>query len=99
MTARDTDLFHRVLRFLTTVGWPVTVAIVERVQPWLIFAVLGAILAFLGDEGGTSLRRLGYMTIGPAGLVAGAAVGTATGSPPALFFTFIFFLGLVYCPF
>ena len=78
MTARDTDLFHRVMRFLTTVGLPVTVAIVEGVQPWLIFAVLGAILAFLGDEGGTPLRRLGYMTIGPAGLVVGAAVGTAS---------------------
>jgi hypothetical protein len=96
MTVRDTDLFHRVLRFLTTVGLPVTVAIVEGVQPWLIFAVLGAILAFLGDEGGTSLRRLGYMTIGPAGLVVGAAVGTATGSLPAIFLTISFLLGLFY---
>ena len=75
---RDTDLLHQVLRFLTTVGLPVIAAIVEGVQPWLIYATLGAILAFVGDEGGTPLRRLGYMTIGPAGLVVGAAVGTAT---------------------
>ena len=57
---RDTNLLHQVLRFLTTVGLPVIAAIVEGVQPWLIYATLGAILAFVGDEGGTPLRRLGY---------------------------------------
>ncbi len=93
---RDTDLFHRVLRFLTTVGLPVAVAIAEGVQPWLIYAVLGAILAFLGDEGGAPLRRLGYMTIGPAGLIVGAAVGTATYSLPVIFLIIIFVLGLFY---
>src|ERR1700722_19999960 len=93
---RDTDLLHQVLRFLTTVGLPVIAAIVEGVQPWLIYATLGAILAFLGDEGGTPLRRLGYMTIGPAGLVVGAAVGTATGALPIPFLIIIFTLGLFY---
>jgi hypothetical protein len=96
MIMRDTDLLHRVLRFLTTVGLPVIAAIVEGVQPWLIYATLGAILAFLGDEGGTPLRRLGYMTIGPAGLVVGAAVGTATGALPIPFLIIIFTLGLFY---
>jgi hypothetical protein len=92
----DTDLVHKVLRFLATVGLPVAAAIVEGVQPWLIYAVLGAILAFSGDEGGAPLRRLGYMTIGPAGLVLGAAVGTATGSTSAMFLIVIFVLGLFY---
>src|ERR1700688_4749450 len=93
---RDTDLLHRVLRFLTTVGLPVIAAIVEGVQPWLIYATLGAILAFVGDEGGTPLRRLGYMAIGPAGLVGGATVGTAIGQLPLLFLSVIFVLGLFY---
>src|ERR1700682_1163281 len=93
---RDTDLLHQVLRFLTTVGLPVVAAIVEGVQPWLIYATLGAILAFVGDEGGNPLRRLGYMTIGPAGLVVGAAVGTATGSLPIPFLIIIFALGIFY---
>src|SRR3984957_2074482 len=96
MIMRNMDLLHRVLRFLTTVGLPVIAAIVEGVQPWLIYATLGAILAFLGDEGGTPLRRLGYMTIGPAGLVVGAAVGTATGALPIPFLIIIFTLGLFY---
>src|ERR1700682_4890056 len=93
---RDTDLLHQVLRFLTTVGLPVIAASVEGVQLWLIYATLGAILAFVGDEGGTPLRRLGYMTIGPAGLVVGAAVGTATGSLPITFLIIIFSLGVFY---
>jgi Fusaric acid resistance protein-like len=93
---RDTDLLHQVLRFLTTVGLPVIAAIVEGVQPWLIYATLGAILAFVGDEGGTPLRRFGYMAIGPAGLVVGAAVGTATGSLPIMFLIIIFALGIFY---
>ena len=93
---RDTDLFQKVMRFLTTIGLPVAVAIVEGVQPWLIYAVLCAILAFLGDEGGTPLRRVGYMAIGPAGLVVGAAIGTATSALPILFLIVIFMLGLFY---
>src|SRR3984893_17099478 len=96
MTMRDTALFHQVLRFLTTVGLPVVGAIVEGVQPWLIYAVLGSVLAFVGDEGGPPLHRLGYMTIGPAGLVVGAPVGTATGSLPIVFLIIIFALGLFY---
>src|ERR1700736_4840085 len=58
MIMRDTNLLHQVLRFLTTVGLPVIAAIVEGVQPWLIYATLGAILAFVGDEGGTPAAAL-----------------------------------------
>jgi hypothetical protein len=96
VTEQDTDLLHRVLRFVLTAGLPVVAAIGKGVQPWLIYAVLGAILAFVGDEGGTPLQRLGYMAIGPAGLVAGAAVGTAAGPLPVLFLGIMFALGLFY---
>ncbi|WP_158515252.1 FUSC family protein [Paraburkholderia phytofirmans] len=96
MTERETDLLHRVLRFLLTVGLPVAAAVEVGVRPWLVYAVLSAIQAFVGDEGGTSLRRLGYMAIGPMALVAGAAVGTATVSLPLLFLAIIFVLGLFY---
>lgn len=96
VTVSDKDLLHRVLRFVLTVGLPVVVAFWEGVQPWLIYSVLGAILAFVGDEGGTPLRRLGYMAIGPAGLVAGAAVGTVVGPLLLPFLGIIFLLGLFY---
>jgi Fusaric acid resistance protein-like len=92
----DTELLHRVLRFLLTVGLSVAPAISEGVKPWLVYAALGAILAFVGDEGGTPLQRLGYMTISPAGLVAGTAVGTAIAPLPILFLCIIFVLGLFY---
>lgn len=94
--AHDSDLVHQVLHFLLTVGLPVAAAIVEGVQPWLVYAVLGAILAFVGDTGGSWLERLRYMAIGPAGLVAGAAVGTAAGPFPVLFLVIIFVVGLFY---
>jgi hypothetical protein len=96
VAVRDTDLLHQVLRFLLTVGLPVAAALEEGLRPWLVYAVLGAILAFLGDEGGRPLRRLGYMAIGPAGLVAGAAVGTAVVPLPVLFLSVLFALGLFY---
>jgi uncharacterized membrane protein YccC len=96
MTARDTGLLQRVVRFVLTVGLPVTAAFAEGMKPWSIYAVLGAILAFVGDEGGTAPQRLGYMTIGPIGLVVGTAVGTAVGSQPLIFLGIIFLLGLFY---
>jgi hypothetical protein len=65
-------------------------------EPWSIYAVLGAILAFVGDEGGTASQRLGYMAIGPIGLVVGTAVGTAVASQPVIFLGIMFLLGLFY---
>ena len=96
MTARDTSLLQRVLRFVLTVGLPVTAAFAEGMEPWSIYAVLGAILAFVGDEGGTASQRLGYMAIGPIGLVVGTAVGTAVASQPVIFLGIMFLLGLFY---
>jgi uncharacterized membrane protein YccC len=96
MMARDTDLLERVLRFVLTVGLPVAAAFAEGVQPWLVYAVLGAILAFVGDEGGAAPQRLGHMAIGPLGLVVGTAVGTAVASQPVTFLGIMFLLGLFY---
>jgi uncharacterized membrane protein YccC len=96
MNARDTGLPQQVLRFVLTVGLPVTAAFAAGMKPWSIYAVLGAILAFVGDEGGTALKRLGYMAVGPLGLVVGTAVGTAVGSQPVIFLGIIFLLGLIY---
>jgi len=92
----DRELLHRVARFVLTVGLPVGVAVVAGVQPWLVYAALGAILAFVGDEGGRPLRRLAYMVMVPAGLVLGAAIGTAAAPQPVLFVGLTFLVGLFY---
>jgi Fusaric acid resistance protein-like len=96
MKARDAGLLQQVLRFVLTVGLPVTAAFTAGMKPWSIYAVLGVILAFVGDEGGTAPQRLGYMAIGPLGLVVGTAVGSAAASLPIIFLGIIFLLGLFY---
>jgi len=74
---------------------PVSVAFVMGAKPWLVYAVLGAIVAFLGDEGGRPLTRLGYMLIGPAALVIGASLGGIVGTNTA-FVAVTVLLGLYY---
>ena len=74
---------------------PVSVAVVTGARPWLVYAVLGAIVAFLSDEGGEPLTRLGYMLIGPAALVIGALAGSIVGNDAA-FIAITVLLGLYY---
>ncbi len=96
MTPSDTGLLPRVRRFLLTVGLPVAVALSYGTPPWLVYATLCAIQAFVGDEGGGPWKRLAYMAIGPAGLMAGDAIGTATSPWPMLFLGILFVLGIFY---
>lgn len=93
---RDPELWHRVLRFLPSVGIPVIAALVLGVHPWIVYAVLGAVVSFLGDCGGRAGERLGYMAVGPVALVAGAAIGTVSIGVPVLFLGVAFLLGLYY---
>jgi hypothetical protein len=74
---------------------PVSVAFITGARPWLVYAVLGAIVAFLSDAGGKPLTRLGYMLIGPAALVIGAVAGSIVGSDAA-FVAITVLLGLYY---
>ena len=90
-----TELLHQSARFIVTVMLPVSVAFVTGPRPWLVYAVLGAIVAFLGDEGGRPLTRLGYMLIGPAALVIGASLGGIVGTDTA-FVAVTVLLGLYY---
>ena len=69
------ELLHRAGRFTVTVMIPVAVGLIKGIDTWLVFAVLGAILSFVGDEGGKPLTRLAYMAAGPLSLLAGAALG------------------------
>ena len=96
MTTPDPDLSHRVPRFLLTVGIPVTAALVLGVHSWLVYAVLGAIVSFIGDTGGPPVQRLGHMAIGPLALVAGATIGTASMDLPPAFLLAAFVLGFYY---
>lgn len=70
------ELLHRAARFTVTVMIPVAVGLIKGIDTWLVFAVLGAILSFVGDEGGKPLTRLACMAAGPLSLLAGAALGT-----------------------
>jgi hypothetical protein len=90
-----TELLHQSARFIVTVMLPVGVACVTGARPWLVYAVLGAIVAFLGDEGGRPFTRLGYMLIGPAALVIGASLGGIVGTDTA-FVAVTVLLGLYY---
>jgi uncharacterized membrane protein YccC len=74
---------------------PVGVAFAAGARPWLVYAVLGSIVAFLGDEGGKPMRRLGYMLIGPGALVAGATVGSIVRTD-STFVAITVLLGLFY---
>jgi hypothetical protein len=74
---------------------PVGVAFATGAQPWLVYAVLGAIVAFLGDEGGKPVLRLGYMLVGPGALVAGATIGSIVRTD-SIFVAITVLLGLFY---
>jgi hypothetical protein len=92
---RHLELVHRSARFIITVMIPVGVAFAAGARPWLVYAVLGAIVAFLGDEGGKPLLRLGYMLIGPSALIAGATIGSIVRSD-GIFVAITVLLGLFY---
>jgi hypothetical protein len=94
LAARN-ELLHQSARFIVTVMLPVSVAFVTGARPWLVYAVLGAIVSYLGDQGGRPLTRLGYMLIGPAALVIGAIAGSIVGSDAA-FVAITVLLGLYY---
>ena len=94
-TEQRWELLHRSARFLITVMIPVGVAFAAGARPWLVYAVLGAVVAFLGDEGGRPLLRLGYMLIGPSALIAGATIGSIVQTD-SIFVAITVLLGLFY---
>ena len=95
ITGVDAELAHRTARFIATVMPPVTCAFAFGAQAWQVYAVLGAITGFVGDEGGEPPVRLRYMLVGPGALVAGAACGSVTG-PHETFIVLTILLGLFY---
>jgi hypothetical protein len=91
-------LAHKTLRFLVTSGVPLIAAYLYGFGNWLLYLVLGAILSFSGDAGGSPLLRLRFMAFGPVSVGLGALIGTLcfVGQAHWAFFCIAILTGMVY---
>lgn len=90
------DLLHRALRFTVTVILPVAIGLYRGIEPWLVFATLGAIVSFVGDEGGKPVERLCLMAIGPLAMLIGAGIGTSIAGNFELLLPIAILAGILY---
>ncbi|MDR2853496.1 MAG: FUSC family protein [Burkholderiaceae bacterium] len=91
-------LARKTVRFLITSGVPLVAAYVHGFGNWILYLILGALLGFVGDAGGSPLLRLGFMAIGPLSVGLGALIGTLclVWQAPWVFFCIAILTGMVY---
>jgi hypothetical protein len=89
-------LAARSIRFAITVTAPIALNLLLGPQPWLAYALITCIAGYSVDNGGRPLERLGWMAAIGAGILGGAALGSAVAASHGWTIAAFAFGGVVY---